>query len=305
MTNNPSYRTLWISDVHLGSKDCKAKELNAFLKHYQADQIYLVGDILDGWKMKNGVFWKKDYTKVISRLLRLAKKGTPIYYITGNHDEFLRRFANNKLDNIHLLNRCSFATADGRKLLILHGDQFDGVARCHHLLRHIGDVGYELLMKINRGYNHLRQRYGYGYWSLAGFLKARIKRAQVYIEEYEKGAAHYAGKQGFDGVICGHIHHAANKQIEDVHYYNTGDWVESCTALVEDHQGNITLIDWMSEKKQLKEERKRLIQRQKSSALSGQTSSPKELTPSTAVTNISESKSSMDQSEPVQIASQG
>lgn len=245
------YRTLWISDVHLGSKDCKAKQLNAFLKHYKADRIYLVGDILDGWKMKNGVYWKKDYTRVISRLLRLAKKGIPIHYITGNHDEFLRRFANNRLDNIHLVNRCTHETADGRKLLIIHGDQFDGVARCHHLLRHVGDVGYELLMKINRAYNHVRQRYGHGYWSLAGFLKGHIKRARVYIAEYEKGAAHYANKQGFDGIICGHIHQAADKVFEGTHYYNTGDWVESCTALVEDHNGNIKMIDWLSEQEHI------------------------------------------------------
>lgn len=238
------YNTLWISDVHLGTKDCKAEQLNEFLKQHPADKIYLVGDIIDGWKMKSGVFWTPECTRLIRRLLTLSKRGVQIDYITGNHDEFLRRFANNKFDNIHLYNRVTHTTADGRKLLVIHGDQFDSVARCHHGLKWFGDKGNDFLMFLNRGYNSLRAKYGHGYWSLAGYLKHHIPQAQRYIRDYENGVAYAAKKQGFDGVVCGHIHHAAAKRINDVDYYNTGDWVESCTALAEDDDGKIHLLHW-------------------------------------------------------------
>lgn len=238
------WRSLWISDVHLGTKDCKAELLNNFLKHHSAEQLYLVGDILDGWRMQNGVYWQRSFTRVIRRLLKLSKQGTPIHYITGNHDEFLRKYANNALDNIYLKNRCIHTTKDGRRLLVIHGDQFDGVARAHRWLKYAGDKGYDLLMFLNRGYNRWREKSGLGYWSLASFIKSRIKRAQTYIEEYENGAAYAAGRQGYDGIICGHIHHAAIKTINGIEYYNTGDWVESCTALAEDQQGQIHLLQW-------------------------------------------------------------
>jgi len=238
------WRSLWISDVHLGTKDCKAELLNNFLKHHRADQLYLVGDIIDGWSMRNGVYWQRSYTRVIRRLLKLSKQGVHIHYITGNHDEFLRKYANNQLDNIRLVNRCVHTTKTGKRLLIIHGDQFDGVARATRWLKYIGDKGYDVLMFLNRGYNRWRQKSGLGYWSLASFLKSRIKRAQIYIDDYEKGVAYAAQKQGFDGVICGHIHHPANKIINGIEYYNTGDWVESCTALAEDHQGEIHLLHW-------------------------------------------------------------
>ncbi len=230
--------------MHLGTKDCKAERLNDFLKHHRAEKIYLVGDIIDGWKMKSGIYWKQEFTRVLRRLLTLSKKGVQIDYITGNHDEFLRRFANNRFDNIHLYNRVIHTTVDGRKLLVIHGDQFDSVARCHHWLKFLGDKGNDLLMFLNRGYNLLREKYGHGYWSLAGYLKNHIPQAQRYIQDYEQGVAYAAEKQGFDGVICGHIHHAANKKIGNIEYYNTGDWVESCTALAEDSDGKIHLIRW-------------------------------------------------------------
>ena len=238
------YRTLWISDVHLGTKDCKAAQLDDFLKHHSCEQLYLVGDIIDGWRMKNGIYWEKGFTKVIRRVLKLSKKGTPVHYITGNHDEFLRRYANHHMDNIRLLNRATHTTAKGERLLVIHGDQFDGVTTCHKLLKHAGDKGYDLLMFLNRRYNWLRERSGYGYWSLASFLKSRIKKAQEYIEEYEKACAYACKKQGFDGIVCGHIHHAAIKRINGVEYFNTGDWVESCTALAEDFEGNIQILHW-------------------------------------------------------------
>ncbi len=237
------YRTLWISDVHLGTKDCKADELNEFLKHHKAQKIVLVGDIIDGWKMKSGIFWKPGFTRVIRRLLTLAKNGVEIDYITGNHDEFLRRFANNRFDNIHVYNRSVHTTADGRRLLVIHGDQFDNHIRCPQIIRILGDKSNDLLMLINRLLNHCRARYGYGYWSLAGFLKQHIPQAQRYIDTYERSATEAARKLGFDGVICGHIHVAAAKRISNIDYYNTGDWVESCTALAEDDEGRIHLLN--------------------------------------------------------------
>lgn len=242
------YRTLWISDVHLGTKDCKAEQLNSFLKCHRAQKIYLVGDIIDGWKMKSGIFWKQDFTRVLRRLLTLSKSGVQIDYITGNHDEFLRRFANNRFDNIHVYNRAEHLTADGRRLLIIHGDQFDSLTRCHEALKILGDKGNDLLMFTNRVFNHIRRRYGHGYWSLAGFLKQRIPQAQRYIKTYEEGVAQAAKKLGYDGVVCGHIHVAAAKRINDTDYYNTGDWVESCTALAEDFDGQIHLLHWKGDR---------------------------------------------------------
>lgn len=237
-------RTLWISDVHLGTKDCKADLLNDFLKHHRAEQIYLVGDIIDGWQLKSGVRWHRDFNRVLNRILTLSKHGTRIHYITGNHDEFLRRFANNQFDNIQLVNRAMHTTADGRRLLIIHGDQFDSLTRCHHWLKFLGDKGNATLMTINRIYNLLRARYGYGYWSLAGYIKTHLPQAKTYINDYEQSVARAAEKQGFDGVVCGHIHHPACKKIGEMDYYNTGDWVDSCTAISEDCNGHMELLKW-------------------------------------------------------------
>lgn len=237
-------RTVWISDVHMGTRDCKAKLLDDFLRHHPCETLYLVGDIIDGWQMRKKIHWTRDCTKLVRRLLKLAKSGTTIYYITGNHDEFLRRFANHRFDNIHILNRHTYTTADGRRLLILHGDQFDGVARCHGLLKFVGDKGCDFLMALSRIYNKARYRMGYDYWSLSSFVKQRIPRATRYINDYEAGAAMACKKQGFDGIVCGHIHQPAMKEINGVEYYNTGDWVESCSALMEDSNGKIGLRFW-------------------------------------------------------------
>lgn len=237
-------KTIFISDVHLGTRDCKAKQLNSFLSQYRCEQLYLVGDIFDGWKMKKGVYWTADFNKIIRKVLKLSKKGTDITYITGNHDEFLRRYANQHFDNIRLCNRAIHQTLDGQHFLVLHGDQFEGIARCSPLLKIIGDVGYGAIMRINRWYNHFRSRFGYGYWSFSHFLKQRIQRAQDYILDYEKAAVYLAKKQGFDGVICGHIHLASAKKIDGIQYFNTGDWVESCTAVIEQYDGEFKLIHY-------------------------------------------------------------
>ena len=246
-SNRPHFRSIFVSDLHLGTKDCKAGPLNRFLKQYSCEQLYLVGDIFDGWKMKSGIFWSSSFNRIIRRLLKLSKKGVTIHYITGNHDEFLRKYANNAFDNIILSNRQEHTTADNRKLLIIHGDQFEGVTHCSDFLHSIGDVGYGLIMFLNRVYNKQRARFGYGYWSFSSFLKSRIKRAQKYILDYEQAVAYGAHKEGFDGVVCGHIHHAAVKKIHGVDYYNTGDWVESCTAIVEEHDGRMHLLHWFED----------------------------------------------------------
>ncbi len=256
------WRSVFISDIHLGTKDCKAAALNQFLKYHSCENLYLVGDILDGWKMKKGIHWRPAFSRVIKRLLKMAKSGTRVTYITGNHDEFLRKYANRTIEGITLTNKATHTTASGRRILIIHGDQFEGVTHCSKALRYIGDFGYDFLMFSNRQFNRLRAQLGYGYWSFSGFLKQHIQRAQAYIKDYERVVAYGAKKQGFDGVICGHIHHAASKEIEGIQYYNTGDWVESCTALLEDFEGNITLIHWLQDPryityKQLKKKRKK------------------------------------------------
>lgn len=241
------YRSVFISDVHLGTKDSKADFLCDFLKESSAESVYLVGDIFDGWRMRKRITWKKSFNRVLRRILKMSKRGTPVYYITGNHDEFLRRFANNSFDNIHLVNRAIHITAQNKKLLVIHGDQFENMAKCPTLLKHIGDVGYGFLMNVNRICNGIRLMAGYDYWSFSGFLKSHIKRAQKYILHYEEAAAKFAKQQKFDGIVCGHIHHAAQKTINGVSYLNTGDWVESCTAIVEHHDGRMELLYWFEQ----------------------------------------------------------
>jgi UDP-2,3-diacylglucosamine pyrophosphatase LpxH len=241
-------RAIFVSDVHLGTKDCKAALLNEFLKHYRCDTLYLVGDILDGWKMRSGIYWTTEFNKVIRRLLKLAKRGVKIMYITGNHDEFLRKHANNRFDNIHLINRCEHVGLSGARFLVLHGDQFESVTHAHNWLKYIGDYGYDFLMWVNRWYNRFRARSGRGYWSFAGFLKQHLHTAQKYIDHFEDAVAHGAHKNGYDGVICGHIHQAAQKHLHGVTYINTGDWVESCTAVVEDLDGTMRLVFWLQER---------------------------------------------------------
>jgi UDP-2,3-diacylglucosamine pyrophosphatase LpxH len=250
MTKITHYPTIWLSDVHIGTRDCKAKHLLDFLKHHSCDTLYLVGDIIDGWQIKKKIHWNRTNTKLLRQLLKMANTGTTIYYITGNHDEFLRRFSNHRFDNIHIVNRHIYTSPDNRQLLVIHGDQYDCVARCNVILKHLGDKGYDLLMHLSRGYNWIRSHFGHDYWSLASFIKQRIPRAMQYIHDYEHGVAHAAKKQGLDGVICGHIHHPAIKRIGEIDYYNTGDWVESCSALCEDSQGQMQLLFWDTAKKQ-------------------------------------------------------
>ncbi|OEC41886.1 UDP-2,3-diacylglucosamine hydrolase [Pseudomonas sp. 1D4] len=234
-------RTLWISDVHLGTRDCQAEHLARFLKRHHADRIYLVGDIIDGWRLRGGIYWPQAHTNVIRRLLTMSKRGTEVIYVTGNHDEFLRRYSSLMLGNIQLVDEAIHETADGRRLLVIHGDQFDVITRYHKWLAFLGDSAYEFTLTLNRWLNHWRERWGYGYWSLSAFLKHKVKSAVNFISDFEESIAHECVKRGLDGAVCGHIHHAEIRRVGEVEYMNCGDWVESCTALIEHWDGTIEL----------------------------------------------------------------
>lgn len=246
-TKQKGYRTVWVSDVHLGSIGCQAEELASFLKKVECDQLYLVGDIIDGWRMSQAFYWPQEHTNVVRRILTKAKRGTEVTYITGNHDEFLRKFVEFELNmgNIKIVNEAIHETADGRKLMITHGDMFDVVTRYHRWVAFAGDRAYNTLIKANAGYNKLRKRMGMPYWSLANYAKQKVKGAINFITEFEESVAYECRYRGLDGVVCGHIHNAEIRDIDGVMYYNTGDWVESCTAIVENYDGTMGIVRWL------------------------------------------------------------
>jgi UDP-2,3-diacylglucosamine pyrophosphatase LpxH len=246
-----TYRSIFISDIHLGTKDCKAGELNNFLKNNTCNTLYLVGDIIDAWKIKQNKWrWKQSHTNVIRRILGHAKRDTRIIYVLGNHDEFLRPFLQYNLNfgMVELHNQYEHIGADGKHYLVTHGDLFDGITRLAPWLSILGDKAYDFVLTINSRFNWLRHRLGFGYWSLSLYLKQRVKRALDFIFQFERNLAAYCKKRGFDGVICGHIHHAEIKEIDGVVYMNDGDWVESMTALVEHHDGRWEILTWTQER---------------------------------------------------------
>ncbi len=215
-----------------------------FLKHNEADTIYLVGDIVDFWRVKRGAIWPQPHNDVIQKLLRKARKGTRVVFIPGNHDEAMRDYCGMQFGGIELERQTEHTTADGKRYIVMHGDEYDVVVRYARWLAFLGDRGYELALWINNPLNFIRRRLGLGYWSLSAYLKLRVKTAVNFIGEFEHNLAEEARRRGADGVICGHIHHAASRQIGDVHYVNTGDWVESCTAVRETHDGTLELVNW-------------------------------------------------------------
>lgn len=246
-----TYRSIFISDVHLGTKDCKAESLNNFLKHNTCNTLYLIGDIIDGWKIKQNKWrWKQSHTNVIRRILGHAKRNTRVVYVLGNHDEFFRPFLQYNLNfgMIEMVNQCEHIGADGKHYLVVHGDLFDGITRLAPWLSILGDKAYDFILSTNSKLNWFLHRIGFGYFSLSRFLKHRVKKAIDFIFQFEQNLASYCKKRGFDGVICGHIHHAEIKQIDDVMYMNDGDWVESCSALIEHHNGQWEIITWTQEK---------------------------------------------------------
>lgn len=246
-----TYRSIFISDVHLGTKDCKAEQLNNFLKHNTCDTLYMVGDIIDAWKIQqNKLRWKQSHTNVIRRVLGHAKRGTKVIYVAGNHDEFLRPMIPYKVSFglIEIHNQTEHVGADGKHYLVTHGDLFDGITRLAPWISFLGDRAYEFILNLNNKFNWLRRKFGFGYWSLSKYLKHRVKKAVDFIFQFENNLAAYCKKRGYDGVICGHIHHAEIKEIDGVVYMNDGDWVESCTALVEHWNGRWEIVTWTKER---------------------------------------------------------
>ncbi|MDQ1362953.1 MAG: hypothetical protein QG652_813 [Pseudomonadota bacterium] len=244
MQNSKHYRTIWISDTHLGTRDCRADFLLDFLRHNESDNLYLVGDIIDGWALRRGWYWHQTHNDVVQKILRKARKGTRVIFIPGNHDEFARQFADLMFGGIEVVDRAVHKTADGKKLLVLHGDELDGVMACAKWLAHLGDRSYMLALRINRYFNHLRLHFGYSYWSISAYLKNKVKNAASFITRFEEAVAAEAKMSNVDGVVCGHIHKAEIRKINDVLYCNDGDWVESCSALVEHGDGRLEIIYW-------------------------------------------------------------
>ena len=245
----PKYRTIFISDVHLGAKDCKADLLNNFLKHNTCETLYLVGDIIDAWKIQqNRMKWKQSHTNVVRRILGHSKRDTRVVYVAGNHDEFLRPMIPYaaSFGKVEICNTATHVGVDGKKYMVVHGDLFDGITRLAPWLSFLGDRAYDFVLDLNSRFNWIRHRMGFGYWSLSKFLKHRVKKAIDFMFKFELNVTAYAKRKGFDGVICGHIHNAEIKMIDGIVYMNDGDWVESCTALVEHHDGRWEIVTWQN-----------------------------------------------------------
>jgi UDP-2,3-diacylglucosamine pyrophosphatase LpxH len=242
-------RTAFISDTHLGTAGCNAELLLDFLKSVECETLYLVGDIVDGWQLRKGWYWPTRHNDIVRCVLKKAKHGTRVIYVPGNHDEAFRDFVGLNLGGIELAMEAVHVTADGRRLLVLHGDEFDGVVLYARWLAFLGDNAYTMLLQLNRVLNWVRRKRGLPYWSLAAHLKKKVKNAVQFISSFEEVVAHAALERGAQGVVCGHIHTAEIRQIGDVTYYNDGDWVESCTALVEHPDGRMEIIDWAERKR--------------------------------------------------------
>jgi UDP-2,3-diacylglucosamine pyrophosphatase LpxH len=238
------YRSLFISDVHLGTRGAQADALLEFLREHDADTIYLIGDIVDGWRLRNGWYWPQSHNDVVQKILRKARKGARVIYIPGNHDEFLRDFYGTHFGGIEVCETAIHEAADGRRYLVIHGDVFDVVVRHARWLAFLGDWAYEVALALSTRVNRIRRRLGLTYWSLSAWAKLKVKNAVNFIGRFEETLASEAERQGVDGVICGHIHHATQRDFDGLAYINTGDWVESCTAVVEHADGTMEIIRW-------------------------------------------------------------
>jgi UDP-2,3-diacylglucosamine pyrophosphatase LpxH len=238
------YRTLFLSDIHLGTRGCQAGLLLDFLKHNESEELFLVGDIIDGWRLKSGWHWPQAHNDVVQKLLRRVRKGTRVVFIPGNHDEFAREFLGIEFGGVEVIDHAVHETADGKKMLVIHGDQFDIVVNHARWLAHLGDWAYDFAIWTNTWFNAVRRKVGLPYWSFSRWAKLKVKNAVNFIGDFEEALAAEARKRGVDGVICGHIHHAVIRQIDGVTYVNTGDFVESCTAIAEHFDGRLELIHW-------------------------------------------------------------
>jgi len=237
-----NYRAIWISDVHLGTKHAQVGKLLEFLRDTECAHLYIVGDFIDGWQLRRKWYWIDDYNTLIQKLLRKNRKHTRVTFITGNHDEFLEKFFGIAFGAVRLVDRAVHVGADGKQYLVIHGHQFDGLAHFNRLLERVGTVLYDKILDINVWVNRIRRSLGFGYWSFASYIKLRAKSAVKYVTDYEDVMLQFGRKSGVNGVICGHIHRPEIRQVGDMTYMNCGDWVENCTALVEDFDGNFSLI---------------------------------------------------------------
>jgi UDP-2,3-diacylglucosamine pyrophosphatase LpxH len=244
------YPTVWISDTHLGTKGCKAEYLRDFLDHIDCNTLYLVGDIIDlwSWNVKSGFYWPTLHSDIVQRVINKAKQGTRVIYIPGNHDEQFRKHVGTTFNGIEIRLNAIHKTASNQRFLVMHGDEFDSIV-CHNPhLAYLGGEAYEKLLVVNRWLNSVRKLFGYQYWSLSAYLKQKVKNIVQVLDNYQHILSLEAQRQNVDGVICGHIHHADITEMESGKIYcNTGDWVESCTALVEDETGQLSILNWLED----------------------------------------------------------
>lgn len=241
------YRSIWISDAHLCSRDCRADYLLSFLRCNKSRYLYIIGDFIDAWQMKRRWYWPQIMNNVIQKVFSKAKKGTQVIYIPGNHDEGLREFAGVHFGNIQVVRDTIHETADGKRMLVLHGDEFDAIVQHRKWLAVLGDAAYGHLIWLNRIVNAVRKLFGMPYWSLSGYIKVRVKNAVSYVGSFEAAAVRRAREAAADGVICGHIHQPALKQVDGLCYANAGDWIENCTALVEHLDGRLAIVNWVKD----------------------------------------------------------
>lgn len=257
MSSTHAYRTVFISDVHLGTRSSQAAALLEFLRTVEAETYYLVGDIVDFWKVRRGPHWPQSHNDVLQKLLRKARKGARVVFIPGNHDDGLREYCGMNFGGIEIRRDAMHETADGKRYVVLHGDEFDVVVRYARWLAFLGDRSYEVALALNTPLNVARRMLGFGYWSLSSYLKLKVKTAVNFIGEFEEALAGEARRRGADGLICGHIHHANSRNVDGIHYLNCGDWVESCTAIGERADGTFEIIHWQDVVRQ----RARLLKR--------------------------------------------
>jgi UDP-2,3-diacylglucosamine pyrophosphatase LpxH len=238
------FRSIWLSDIHLGTRGCKIDFLLDFLRNTESEYLYLVGDIIDAWQLKKSWYWPQSHNEAMRLFLRKAGRGTKVFYVPGNHDEFFRNYTDMRFGGVSLMNDMIHTTADGRRFLVIHGDAFDGVVSHAKWLAVLGDWSYHAALAANSALNKWRRRFGYPYWSLSAYLKQKVKNAVSFISNYEHALTEAARDRDVDGVVCGHIHKAELRDIDGITYANDGDWVESCTALVEDDGGKLEILRW-------------------------------------------------------------
>ena len=238
-------RSLFLSDIHLGSRACRATQLLSFIRDYDPDFVFLIGDIVDFWAMSRGVYWPAAHNTVVQKILRKARHRSRVFLIPGNHDEALREYVGASFGDIKVVTDYVHTAADGKRYILLHGDEYDQVTHYHRWVSVLGDASYNALVHLNRLLSLVRRKLGVsGHWSLADCAKRNVLRAVSFISDFENSVVHNVKRLGLDGVICGHIHTPAIKRIDGITYMNCGDWVDSCTGIVEHYDGRMELVRW-------------------------------------------------------------